>query len=131
MILKSICHVLVPLMVCGTCSLFKVFILMEKIKQVIIPIEFPEVRKIGLSLVVSWFLRLVMPRRIEHGFGVMPGSQWLWQRVPRLPHSLSSLGSFNKARDHLWLKSTFRHITFLRNLFKIGCCKSSDSQIQG
>lgn len=127
---KTVGHVLVLPMLCGICSLLKAFILVEKIKQAIIPIEFPEAHKhwplVG-GLVVS---SLGVPRGIEHGIEVMPPSRWLWHHVPSLPYSLVLALSATRL-GIVMVESTLAQIPFLRNLLEIGHPDSSNSQTQG
>lgn len=73
---------------------WKVLTFVEKVKQ-IIPIEFPEAHK-HWSL-IGWFSAAsCAKKRVECGFGLAPGFQWLCRHVPRLPPSPCSLGSCSK-----------------------------------
>lgn len=78
---------------------------MEKIKQIIIPIEFPGAPKRWFSLAGSVIsVALVRRERVGCGFGILPGFQGLWRHVPSLPHSLCSLGPFSHQAGGQWWK---------------------------
>lgn len=79
---------------------------MEKIKQIIDPIEFPEAPKCWFLIgEFSVFYGLVCQEGLDCGFGIQPGFQCSCHHVPSLLHSLCSLGSFNKqAVGQLWWK---------------------------